>query len=139
MDALPQYSNLDYTVGWLCALASSELPAARKMLDKEHKNPDNMNEDDENTYVFGDTEGHNVVIACMPPQMPGNLTAQKLVQPLKRSFPRMNLHLFVGIGGGIPRNPPARDSNEDIRLGDVVVGWAEQPGIPAVVQYDLAR
>lgn len=91
MDARPQYSNQDYTVGWFSALARSELTAARTMLDKKHKNPDNMNEDDENTYVFGGIGGHNVVVACMPPQVTGNLSAQKLVQPLRSSFPRMNL------------------------------------------------
>lgn len=90
MDGLPQYSNRDYTVGLLCALARSELTAIRIMLDKKHKAPDNMNEDDENTYDFGEIGGHNVVIACMPPQRTDNLSAQKLVQPLKRSFPRMN-------------------------------------------------
>ena len=139
MDELPQYSNLDYTVGWLCAVARSELTAARKMLDREHKDPDNMNEHDENSYIFGEINRHKVVIACMPPQTTGNLSAQKLVQPLKQSFPNMKLHLFVGIGGGIPRNPPTTDPNEDIHLGDVVVGWAERPGIPGVVQYDHVR
>ena len=139
MDVIPQYSNQDYTVGWLCALARSELTAARRMLDKPHKSPVNMNEDDENTYDFGEIAGHNVVITCMPPQAPGNVSAQRLVQPLKRSFPKMILHLFVGIGGGIPRNPPRRNPDEDIHLGDVVVGWAEQPGVPAVVQYDHVR
>ena len=124
MDAVPQYSNQDYTVGWLCAVARSELTAARRMLDKQHQSPANVNEYDENTYIFGEIAGHNVVITCMPPQVPGNLSAQKLVQPLKRSFPKMILHLFVGIGGGIPHNPPKRDPNEDIHLGDVVVGWA---------------
>ena len=142
MDVLPpqpQYTNQDYTVGWLCALAESELTAARQMLDKRHESPVNMNEDDENTYDFGEIAGHNVVITCMPPRRTGNLSAQKLVQPLKRSFPKMILHLFVGIGGGIPRNPPRRNPDEDIHLGDVVVGWAEQSGIPAVVQYDHVR
>ena len=139
MDVLPQYSNQDYTVGWLCALARSELTAARRMLDKRHKSPVNVNEDDENTYDFGEIAGHNVVITCMPPQATGNLSAQKLVQPLKRSFPKMKIHLFVGIGGGIPPNPPKRNPNEDIHLGDVVIGWAEQPGVPAVVQYDHVR
>lgn len=45
----------------------------------------------------------------------------------------------MGIGGGIPRNPPRRESNEDIHLGDVVVGWAEQAGVPAIVHYDSVR
>ena len=98
-----------------------------------------MNGYDENTYIFSETAEHNVVITCMPPQATGNLSAQRLVQPLKRSFPRMNLHLFVGIGGGITHNPPRRDPNEDIHLGDVVVRWPEWPGVPAVVQYDHVR
>ncbi|CAF9918035.1 MAG: hypothetical protein ALECFALPRED_000474 [Alectoria fallacina] len=139
MDELPQYSNQDYIVGWLCALPRSELTAARMMLDRPHKEPVNQNADDENSYFFGDINGHNIVITCMPPEETGTLSAQKLVQPLKRSFPNMVLHLFVGIGGGIPRNPPTKDSNDDIHLGDVVVGWAEQAGIPAVVQYDHGR
>lgn len=139
MSLLPQYSNQDYTVGWLCALPRSELTAARRMLDRPHKDPVNLNADDENSYFFGDINGHKVVITCMPPEETGILSAQKLVQPLKRSFPNMILHLFVGIGGGIPRNPPSKDPNEDIHLGDVVVGWAERAGVPAVVQYDHGR
>lgn len=139
MDQLPKYSNQEYTVGWLCALARSELTAARRMLDHQHKDPVNLNADDENSYLFGDINGHKVVITCMPPEETGTLSAQKLVQPLRRSFPNMILHLFVGIGGGIPRNPPREDPNKDIHLGDVVVGWAERAGIPAVVQYDHGR
>ena len=139
MDVLPQYTNRDYTVGWLCALARSELTAARMMLDRQHGDPVNLNTDDQNSYCFGEIHGHNVVITCMPPEDTGTLSAQKLVQPLKRSFPNMILHLFVGIGGGIPRSPPSRDSNKDIHLGDVVVGWAERAGVPAVVQYDHGR
>ena len=115
------------------------IDGARRMLDKQYQSPDNVNEYDENTYIFGEIAGHNVVITCMPPQVPGNLSAQKLIQPLKRSFPKLKLHLFVGIGGGIPHNPPKRDTNEDIHLGDVVVGWPEWPGVPAVVQYDHVR
>lgn len=139
MDRLPQFTNQDYTVGWLCALPKSELTAARKMLDHPHKDPVNLNKADDNSYEFGDIGGHNVVIACMPPGHPGNLSAQKLVQPLKQSFPNMDIHLFVGIGGGIPRNPPTKDPNADIHLGDIVVGWAEQTGVPAVVQYEYGR
>ena len=139
MDNLPQFTNLDYTVGWLCALPKSELTAARKMLDHEHKDPVNLNKADGNAYYFGDIGGHNVVIACMPPGNPGNLSAKKLVQPLKQSFPNMDIHLFVGIGGGIPRRPPTEDPNADIHLGDIVVGWAEETGVPAVVHYPFGR
>lgn len=139
MDEPPQYSNRDYTVGWLCALPPSELTAARRMLDRSHKDPGNRNLEDKNFYYFGEIGGHNVVLACLAPEKTGNLAAQKLVQPLKRSFPNMILHLFVGIGGGIPRNPSTRNPNEDIHLGDVVVGWPDRAGIPAIVQYDHCR
>lgn len=127
-----------YTVGWLCALARSELVAARQMLDRRHK-PCDLPCDDENTYTYGSINGHNVVIACLPPGMPGTISALRLTQPLSRSFPNMKIHLFVGIGGGVPRSPPPDDPEQDIHLGDVVVGWAEQPGVPAVVQYDLRK
>lgn len=125
-----------YTVGWLCALPKSELVAARMMLDECHE-PCVLSSDDHNSYIYGSINRHNLVIACLPPGQPGKVSAAILAQPLSRSFPNMKIYLFVGIGGGVPRNPPLEDPEEDIHLGDVVVGWAEQTGVPAVVQYDL--
>jgi len=61
------------------------------------------------------------------------------VQPLKQSFRNLGIHLFVGIGGGIPRNPSPEDPNNDVHLGDVVVGWANRTGVPAVVPYNYKR
>lgn len=129
----------DYTVGWLCALPESELAAATRMLDHRHFALQLILDDDDNTYTYGSINGHNVVIACLPPTQPGILSAQRLVQPLKKSFPKMKLHLFVGIGGGVPRTPSLEDPDKDIHLGDVVVGWTENPGDPAVVQWDYVR
>lgn len=123
----------DYTVGWLCALPQSELAAATQMLDERHTPIPMTIDDDDNSYTYGDINGHNVVIACLPPGQPGKISSQRLVQPLRRSFPGMKIHIFVGIGGGVPRRPPPEDPLEDIRLGDVVVGWAERTGDPAVV------
>lgn len=51
----------------------------------------------------------------------------------------MRLYLFVGIGGGIPYNPPNSDPGQDIHLGDVVVGVDESPGVAGVVHYDFMR
>ena len=89
--------------------------------------------------MYGSINHHNVVIACLPPGQPGKVSASRLVHPLSQSFPNIKIHLFVGIGGGVPRRPPPENAEEDIHLGDVVVGWAEQTGVPAVVQYDLIR
>jgi nucleoside phosphorylase len=128
----------DYTVAWLCALPKSELVAARAMLDQEQQ-PLQLPANDDNTYLFGSINGHYIVIACLPPGQPGTISAGKLVQPLKQSFPNIKIHLFVGIGGGVPRQPVPRDPIEDIHLGDVVVGWAEKTGAPGVVQWDFVR
>ena len=112
--------------------------AATAMLDEEH-DPLTLPTDDENSYTYGSINGHNVVIACMPPGQPGKVSASRLVQPLRQSFPNLKIHLFVGIGSGVPRIPPPDDSDDDIHLGDVVIGWAEQTGVPGVIQWDLVR
>lgn len=122
-------------MGWLCALFEIEHPAAILMLDHEHEPADVENIDDENVYSYGDLNGHNVVIACLDPGQPGGLSAQRLVYPLRRSFPNLKLHLFVGIGGGIPRRPQHKDPYKDIHLGDFVIGWAERTNVPGIVRY----
>ena len=125
-------------MAWLCALSRSEAVAALTMLDEEHeKLPQDDNDD--NTYTYGSIKGHNIVIACMPPGQPGKVSASRLVQPLPTSFPNLRVHLFVGIGGGIPCDPPTEDATLDVHLGDVIVGWPDETGAPAVVQYDLTR
>lgn len=123
-------------MGWLCALPLSELVAAKKMLDEEHDSL-NLPTEDENTYAYGSINRHNVVIACMPPGQPGKVSAARLVQPLSQSFPNMKIHLFVGIGGGVPRTLDPKDPEKEIYLGDVVVGWPDETGAPGVVQWDL--
>ena len=128
----------EYTVAWLCALPQIELVAATAMLDLEHESL-SLQAFDENSYTYGSINGHNVVIASMPPGQPGKVSAFKLVQPLSQSFPNLKIHLFVGIGSGVPRIPPPDNPEDDVHLGDVVIGWAEQPGVPGVVQWDFVR
>ena len=133
-----QHSRFDYTVGWLCALPESELVAAKLMLDRRHP-PLRLTRSDENIYTYGSINGHNVVITCLPPGLTGPISAQKLVQPLRESFPNIRIYLFVGIGGRIPVGSPAEDPAQDIHLGDVVLGWSDKKGAPAVVQWDHVR
>ena len=135
---MTQLTAQAYIVAWLCALPPSELVVATAMLDEEHESL-SLSPHDENSYTYGSISGHNVVIACMPPGQPGKVSASKLVQPLSQSFPNLKIHLFVGIGGGVPRVPPPDSPEKDIHLGDVVIGWAEQSGVPGVVQWDLVR
>ena len=134
-----QLTPHDYTVAWLCALPKTELTAATRMLEIRHAPLQLSVDDDDNSYTYGSINAHNVVIACLPPGQPGKISSQRLIRPLKRSFPHLMLHLFVGIGGGVPRNSEIEDPDHDVRLGDVVVGWPEKTGDPAVVQWDYVR
>src|ERR1700735_2926609 len=116
------FTNNDYTVGWICAL-ETELAASQAMLDKEH--PDLLHpENDTNTYTLGQIGQHNVVLACLPSGTTGISAAATAARDLLRSFPRVRFGLMVGVGGGAPSNP-SDDPRQDIRLGDVIVSNAE--------------
>lgn len=128
----------DYRIGWLCALPESESLAAQWMLDEQHS-PLPRHETDTNDYQYGSINGHNIVIACMPPSMSGNVSATYLAANMKRDFPNVKTYLFVGVGGGIPRpysDESPRVAEKDVFLGDVVVGWPENPAVPAVITHD---
>ena len=127
-----------YTVAWLCALPESEQVAAVLALDQRHQDPP-QDADDDNSYFFGSIGGHNIVIGCMPPAQPGLVSASRLVGPMTRSFTNLKIWLFVGIGGGVPHYPPCENADDDIHLGDVVIGYSEDTGAPAVVQWDMER
>lgn len=75
----------------------------------------------------------------MPPGDPGIVSANSLVHSMRINFANLKIHLFVGIGGGVPYNPPRQNPESDIHLGDVVIGWTNEVGEPAIVQYDLGR
>lgn len=138
MATLPRYHLQDYTVGWLCAIPA-ELTAARMMLDNDHGLTYDTPKDDDNSYHHGDINGHKVVIASMIVSSPGLGSAQRLIGPLRRIFRNLRLHLFVGIGGGIPKSPRPENSLRDVHLGDVVIGWPEETGAAAIIQYDFYR
>jgi ankyrin repeat domain-containing protein 50 len=113
------FTNDDYTVGWICALPNTELAASQAMLDEEH--PDLLQaENDTNAYTLGRIGQHNVVLACLPSGTTGISAAATAARDLLRSFPRVRFGLMVGVGGGAPSNPSG-NPREDIRLGDVIV------------------
>lgn len=122
LDASPRLAHGDYTIAWICALPL-ELTTSRKMLDEEHQLLPSQPGDD-NAYVLGCIDQHNVVMACLPGQY-GTNNAAIVATDLKRSFPNICATLMVGIGGGAP-------SIADLRLGDVVVGTR-------VIQYDMGK
>ena len=115
----------DYLIAIVCALPK-ELLAVRLMYDHSYTVP-KVDGTDTNSYSCGIVSGHNVVAACLPSSLYGNTSATDVASQLKRSFPRVELCILVGIGGGIP------SSLHDIRLGDVVVSD------PGIIKYDFEK
>ncbi|KAI2611823.1 nucleoside phosphorylase domain-containing protein [Hypoxylon sp. NC1633] len=120
-------SHSQYTVGWICALPK-EQTAATIMLDEIHPDLDKPPHDD-NTYTLGSIGKHNVVIACLPKGIYGNVSATTAANHMINTFPSVKVGLMVGIGGGIPLS---------VKLGDVVVSIPVRQ-YPGVVQWDFGR
>ncbi|KAH8696360.1 putative ankyrin repeat-containing protein [Talaromyces proteolyticus] len=152
-----QLSHEDYTIGWICALPKTERVAAAAMLDDEHRILPAADPRDANTYHLGRIGDHNVVIACLPAEATGKVSAATVAKDMLRSFPSIRFGLMVGIGGGVPYKAQERVNNngnekdysddesetdmeeiQDIRLGDVVVSLHSK-STEAVVQYDFGK
>ncbi|TDZ12937.1 hypothetical protein C8035_v000157 [Colletotrichum spinosum] len=123
--------NQKYTIGWICAV-DIEFSAAVALLDEDHGRPKWIAPHDNNTYILGATEGHNVVIAVLPNREYGTTAAATVARDMVSSFPNIRVGLMVGIGGGAP------SPTQDIRLGDVVVG-TRGDGKSGVIQYDYGK
>jgi len=126
----------DYTIGWICAL-QVEVLAARFMLDSRHDGVFPGKFGDDNDYIPGTINGHNVVIVGLPQKSTGTVSAACLVQSLVTSFRNIRYGLMVGIGAGVP----GVDLKPDIRLGDVVVAAPgdDSKDAQGVVGYELGK
>lgn len=125
--------------------------AAGAMLDEEHPVLPAADPNDINSYLLGRIGDHNVVIACLPAEQTGKVSAATVAKDMVRSFPAIRFGLMVGIGGGAPFygvNVDVDESDEsededlgkiqDIRLGDVVISQHSKSS-EAVVQYDYGK
>jgi nucleoside phosphorylase len=121
----------DYTVGWICAIAT-EYVAAQAFLDAKHEGPEYVSPNDNNDYTLGKIGKHNVVIAVLPEGEYGISSAASVARDMLHSFPNVRIGLMVGIGGGAP------SPKHDIRLGDIVVS-APRDGKGGVFQYDFGK
>ncbi|KKY16867.1 putative kinesin light chain [Phaeomoniella chlamydospora] len=137
MQTITQLKVQQYSVAIVCPLAI-ELSAVRLMLDARHQTPYFDTKDDDNHYTCGSMFGHNVVIVNLPQWKNGLISASHLVNPLHRTFPNVQVTLLVGIGGGLPSIKPLQQPNENIRLGDVVIGWDGDKS-QAIVQWNGGR
>ncbi len=86
------------------------------MLDAKHGVPASRSAADSNSYFLGSIGRHNVVIACLPAGSSGAAPAATVAANMQRTFHDVRVSLFVGVGSGAP------SEDDDIRLGDVVVG-----------------
>ncbi|KAK8179643.1 nucleoside phosphorylase domain-containing protein [Phyllosticta citribraziliensis] len=123
-----------YSIGLITALAI-ELAAVNAMLDETHDYPQDLDAvSDDNNYQFGRIGSHNVVIASLPAKVHGKVSAATTAIQTAKAFPHIRFGLFIGIGGGVPN----LDLEQDVRLGDVVVGL---PGGTSggIIQYDLGK
>ena len=121
----------DYTVGWICAIAT-ELVAAIALLDEKHDGPEHVFPNDNNVYTLGRVGNHNVVIAALPDGEYGIAAASSVATNVLHSFPNVRVGILVGIGGGAPSR------QHDIRLGDVVVSVPRNVH-GGVFQYDFGK
>ncbi|KAM3547510.1 hypothetical protein MY1884_009537 [Beauveria asiatica] len=120
----------DYTVGWVCALPV-EIAAARALLDDVHGEPPaNLSENDPNSYVLGNIQGHNIVLAHPPFDSCGTTSTAAADAQMRARFKSIRFSLMVGIGGGAP------SEKNDIRLGDFVVSKPTSTR-PGLMQLDL--
>jgi hypothetical protein len=92
----------DYTVGWICALPETELVVAGAVLDEEHPLLPAADPQDPNSYLLGKIGSHNVVIACLPTEKTGTVSATIVANSMLRSFKAVRFGLMVGVGGGAP-------------------------------------
>jgi nucleoside phosphorylase len=116
----------DYAIACICPLAL-EMAPLQALLEEIH--PAAV-WSEKNSYTLGRIGKHNVVLATMPET--GNNSAASVIAHLTRDFKAIKFGLLVGIGGGLPSN------EDDIRLGDVVVGLPRGT-CSGVIQFDRGR
>ncbi|KAL7946164.1 ankyrin repeat protein [Trichoderma barbatum] len=104
------------------------------MLDNEHTQPHDFTQPhtDSNSYVWGDINSFNVVMALLPAGEYGTASAAGTAVTMLSSFPQVRFGLMVGIGADVPRQ------GRDIRLGDIVVSRPDGTS-GGVVQYDFGK
>ncbi|KAF2721055.1 purine and uridine phosphorylase [Polychaeton citri CBS 116435] len=106
--------NSDYTVAWICALPVPEWKASWLLFDETHDDVQ-LSSTSSYQYVYGNMDGHNIVLGCLSDTQKGTTAAAAVVLEMKSNFLSLRFGLMVGVGGSVP------SSSKDTRLGDVVV------------------
>lgn len=109
-------ANEEFLVAWITS-NSSQTNAAKKHFDRVYGGPAHKAARDTNRYTLGEMGDHRVVLIELPEgeNKPHLSAAAEAVGAMMRTFDRIRIALFIGTGSGV------RDSEHDVRLGDVVV------------------
>ncbi|KEQ64050.1 purine and uridine phosphorylase [Aureobasidium melanogenum CBS 110374] len=124
-------------IGWISALPIEAL-LAEIMLDELIEQTIPLPPNDNNIYTYGRIKisgsdaSHIVAIAQLPLSNPGKSSTATVANNMRRTFPNLKFGIMVGIAGGV------WTQEEDIRLGDVIVGVPDDGG-PGVIQYDYGK
>ncbi|GJC83938.1 hypothetical protein ColLi_06776 [Colletotrichum liriopes] len=108
-----------YTVGWVCTTITDYI-ASQAFLEKKYSERKRISPVYHNICEFGSVGKHKVVIVCL---LSGETAATDV-----------NISLgvvFVGTGAGVPF------TEQDVCLGDVVVGACSSHNIGGVIDYRL--
>jgi Nucleoside phosphorylase len=120
-----------YTVAWICTL-EEEYTCVCRMFDEGFNGPEMMEDNDDNTYIYGRIARHYVVVGCLPAGRYSINSTARVARDMVRTFPKLCFALMVSIGGGTPT------AENDISLGDIVVSQPKD-GFGGMVQYDLGK
>ncbi|KAK6331658.1 hypothetical protein TWF718_002206 [Orbilia javanica] len=121
-----------YTIGWICD-SPVGFTAAKDILSEEDDNKALSGTTLAKNYFLGRVGEHYVAVSTgvhRPSTSPTPIMARMMA--LLSKFPRIKIILLVGIGHIV------RSSENDIHIGDVVVGVSDNIG-GGVVQYDLHK
>lgn len=88
----------EYTVFWICALPIPEWQASRELFDVQHEDASLGSIVVSYQYVFGEINGHNVVMGCLPDAQPGVGSAASVATEMRAVFPSLRFGVLVGIG-----------------------------------------
>ncbi|KAI1211517.1 uncharacterized protein F4807DRAFT_391807 [Annulohypoxylon truncatum] len=112
----------EYVVSWICS--SRHVQMSKEMFDNGFRSL--LSTNSKYDYFGGQMSGINIVIAAAPDGDDAAMAGMEA--DMLQRFPNIRFRLLVGIGGASPKIPALTATEDDIRLGDVVIGYVKGAG-----------